>query len=375
MLNLDIAFLVGTTKSCQNPPGFPERLPFCLGMDRETGVFEHIPSPDVQTLVNEAYTYGSLVGIAMDDSALGSKYAYDFLKFVSDNTGDVNADKILEIGCGRGYLLKLLRDKGASCTGLEPGPQNKKYWENYQLTVFNDSFPSILINSRFDLIIGFCIMEHIEDLTAFFRDIRKHLFETGSLIIAVPNCEEYISNGDVGMFLHQHYHYFTATTLANVILKNGFSPRAIQSSGFGGLIYAHCEPCGKREVFNTIPSRNLLEEEFNNFESKYHKNKAIINRLVRDTDDVLGIYCPGRLLNFLDPDVKNLRFFDDDPELHHKYYPSYGFQIENLQELLADSPKKILICSRAFGHEIKNSLIKNGIPECNVVLLKALLAT
>lgn len=75
----------------------------------------------------------------------GSKYSHDFLKFIADNRGDINTDKILEIGCGLGYLLKLLRDKGASCTVLELRPQNKIYWENYELTFIHDSFPSVLI--------------------------------------------------------------------------------------------------------------------------------------------------------------------------------------------------------------------------------------
>lgn len=56
----------------------------------------------------------------MDDNGIGKLYADDFIKYIHEEE-NIAGKKILEIGCGTGYLLYELQKEGAEVLGIEPG--------------------------------------------------------------------------------------------------------------------------------------------------------------------------------------------------------------------------------------------------------------
>jgi len=91
-------------------------------------------------------------------------------------------------------------------------------------------------------------------------------------------------------------------------------------------------------------------------------------------DRGLGIYCPARVINILpSEDECGLRFFDDDTELHNKYYPGFNIQIESFNNLLAHKPKKVLVASHSFGEIIANKLVQiSGLEKQEIMLISDL---
>jgi len=74
----------------------------------------------------------------------------------------------------------------------------------------------------------------------------------------------------------------------------------------------------------------------------------------------LGIYVPGRMINTLSvaeiPKRLCLRFFDDNPLLENKYYPSFPQKIENFDDLLRCPPDSVFVASRTFGKTIEERI-------------------
>ncbi len=348
-----------------SPFGLPDRMPFVLECDPETGTLRQQQNREVSLALEKAYSFGSLISGTMDDTGIGRRYAEDFLNFVLDSlNNDVAGKSVLEIGCGTGHFLSLLQERGASVLGVEPGPHGQEGGKKYGVPVIRDFFPCKQIQERFDVIIGYALLEHIAIPQSFLGKIHALLKEGGKLLLAVPDCEPYMQRGDISCLLHEHWSYFSSKTLSNELQRAGFCP-SIQHADFGGSLYCCALP--HREGF---PHSNDTEVEVadtlaiarGRFYSNMKKLEQFFHESVLDgrPESCLGIYVPGRMINALSlaqiPEKLTFRFFDDNPLLKGKYYPSFPQKIEDFESLIHCPPDSLFVASRSFGQEIKTKI-------------------
>lgn len=189
--------------------GYPEVFPFRL--IEVDGVPRQASTPELKDMIRRIYSQGLMMVGSMDgDDLAGSLHAADCLAFMQESLGDLRERQILEVGCGRGVMLKQLANFGAHCVGLEPGSQIVDA-SHVRVRLINDFFPSPqLAGASFDAVISFNVIEHIEDLPAFFEAFYQVLVADGELVFCVPNCGPYIAAGDISILLHEHFNYFTA---------------------------------------------------------------------------------------------------------------------------------------------------------------------
>lgn len=117
-----------------------------------------------------------------------------FLSFISrscSNSGREN--RILDIGCGRGWLTKLASAYGV-CHGIDPAHRSIEYArKSYpELDFYNCDLSGFLRNSHFkayDIVIASEIIEHVVDKREFVRDLAKCLVPNGHAIITSPRGE------------------------------------------------------------------------------------------------------------------------------------------------------------------------------------------
>lgn len=108
----------------------------------------------------------------------------------------LSGGKILEIGCGKGYILKWLGNKGYSnIEGIDLSPEDVEIAKNY-VGIDNircdDAIKYLLTKENaYDCIIGKDILEHIEKdrLGGFLSLIHKSLKPGGKTILQVPNMD------------------------------------------------------------------------------------------------------------------------------------------------------------------------------------------
>jgi SAM-dependent methyltransferase len=83
--------------------------------------------------------------------------------------------------------------------------------------------------SRFDLVCGFEVLEHIEDDAAILREWRERLREGGWLLLSVPAHQRRFGAHDrvVG-----HYRRYDPGAIASLLERSGFAEPVVLSCGF-----------------------------------------------------------------------------------------------------------------------------------------------
>ena len=367
-----LPFCVRMLDSPDNPAGVPNTFPFRLQLDAATGHLYQPDDPALAKLLDEAYRTGSLLGTAMDDTASGNAYANDFLRFIRANAP--NSARCLEIGAGRDFLTRRLIDAGLVVDALEPGKDNAPHWQRHDVKVTADSFPSAKLTGQYDLIVAYAVLEHIAELAPFFDAVRKQLTPEGRLIIAVPDCGPCLGAGDPSILLHEHYHYFTEQSLSRCLEMSGFRAAKVERAGYGGVLY--CCAQAKDDITVSAPGGDEIGL-LRGF------GAAVLRQRVRIAEKLavaqaagieIGIYCPNRAVALLTPGTAGVRFFDDDPDLYRKHYPTFASAIENRDDLVGKPVQELWILSRSFGARIRDRLRQEaGLKQIDIKLAEHIL--
>lgn len=355
VLNFEqLPLMVGTRETPTNGTPLPDTLPFELVVEIETAQLRQVPNPRLEHALDYAYQAGSILGTAMDDTPLGARYCDDVLGFIRSVLPDLRGRRVLEIGAGRGFLLRRLRDLGATTVGLEPGEANRPYWETHGVEIVTDYFPSKECPGPFDLIVAHAVLEHVPEPEVMLREMRGHLEPDGIAIVGVPNDEPDILAGDPAMLVHEHFSYFTGSVLRRVIRRGGFEVLREARSELGGTLYAAGAP-----TESSPPSDKPTVAELAQARAFGERCKALRSSiegyLARSARTPLGIYCPARGVNLLPADG-TYRFFDDDASLHGRYYPPFVAPVESRDQLLANPTEELWILSRTFGKRLAAEL-------------------
>jgi 2-polyprenyl-3-methyl-5-hydroxy-6-metoxy-1,4-benzoquinol methylase len=108
-------------------------------------------------------------------------------KMVENITGKNNGN-ILDLGCGTGAFLNVMKKANWKITGLEPDETARgKAQELYGLHLDNAEKFYGLPAESFDAITMWHVLEHVHELHEYINQLRRLLKPNGKLFIAVPN--------------------------------------------------------------------------------------------------------------------------------------------------------------------------------------------
>ena len=328
--------------------GLAEVLPFHVHFDNELKMYRQQASDILKEILKKVYELGSLVDGSISNES-GAVYINQISAFIEGQMLERTSLKLLEIGCGNGVILKALKKTGANIIGLEPGDHGTIDGID-ETEIIHDFFPSAKITQKFGLIYSLLVLEHIEDPVDFLKLQGKYLEEDGTLIFGVPNCEPFLKTGDISIFIHEHYSYFTKESIYYTIHQAGFQLVKVQI--IEGIIMAAAKK-GKENSGSLLNTFEIIAPI--NFETKIDQlNEKIIRLFDNYEENKIAVYVPGRAINTLYLAGKiNCRLVDDNSEIHGKYLPAFSNPIESFQEIAANPPQLIFIYSRTFGERIK----------------------
>jgi 2-polyprenyl-3-methyl-5-hydroxy-6-metoxy-1,4-benzoquinol methylase len=156
----------------------------------------------------------------------------DHLKWLKlTNLDSFSGLRILDLGCGSGYICHLAMQRGAKfAVGIdviepEQRSQTGESWQYLNLDLNRENWHENFSDS-FDLVLAFDIIEHLDSPYCFLRSCRQLLSSQGKLVLTTPNVQSWERmlkpQGWSGAQDPQHKVLFNRYSLDFLLRKAGF---------------------------------------------------------------------------------------------------------------------------------------------------------
>ena len=134
--------------------------------------------------------------------------------------------RALEIGCGDGWMLAALRDRGWSVLGNERSLAGARSAAAINhVSTFVGSVDALRPATRFDLVILFQVLEHLAEPLSTLRHGAALLEPGGTMVVAVPNFASWQSRAFGPSWFHldvpRHVSHFSPTALRLAVEQMG----------------------------------------------------------------------------------------------------------------------------------------------------------
>ncbi len=135
--------------------------------------------------------------------------------------------KVLDLGCGTGDLIAILKQKGCKVWGvdLDKNAINfaKKYFKLENVYPIScEEFFTLENIPRFDLITAFELLEHLDNPLNFLQNIKNLLKKEGIAVISTPSRERILPNLWPADFPPHHLTRWNEKAIFNLFEKVGF---------------------------------------------------------------------------------------------------------------------------------------------------------
>jgi hypothetical protein len=157
----------------------------------------------------------------------------------------------LDVGCGRGVVVKYLRDEGIDCLGVEPAiTQPLAGVGNYIHFGKNAVELTAAERNRYDIILLIDVIEHIRDPITFLRTVINSFPNLAYMIITVPARPELWSNYDE---FYGHYRRYTIEMIQ--VLSKHLGVGLARQSYFFHSLYIPAKTLTKIGIHRSIKIR------------------------------------------------------------------------------------------------------------------------
>ncbi len=142
-------------------------------------------STDIQDWNRIADTYSQMIGVPEDT------IYQNFQETLWDSLGELRGRDVLDLGCGHGWLSKLMVGAGAKVTGVDGSSQLlAKARQDYPEIEFleadlSQGIPDL--QQKFDRIVAYMVLMDIPELHALLHSVREDLREGGKFIFTLTH--------------------------------------------------------------------------------------------------------------------------------------------------------------------------------------------
>ena len=273
----------------------------------------------------------------------------------------VDGGKVLEIGCGKGDFLRVLRDMGwERCVGYdtscpENGEEDDRGIEYHQSYVSADD-----IDEEFDLVVCRHVVEHVDEIGDFVSEVARIAKSAGGAAVAIetPEFEWIVNNRCFWDVFYEHCNYFSMPVLARLCEGAGFEVLRHQKVFGEQYQLIELRPRATTQVRTATVSTGLLASFAESTDSKHHELREAIG-LGRESAHwaIWGAGAKGVTLCNLLGDEHLSAVIDSNTEKQGGYIPGVGMKVIPPDEPMIKYLGLILIANPIYEAEIRKALI------------------
>lgn len=147
--------------------------------------------------------------------------------------------RVLELGCGSGDLLQLLRERGnPNVLGIEPSAAAARAQQHWGLDVIRGTLEEARLPSgSFDVALAQHVLEHLPSPSATLAELARVLRPGGALVLWLPNAGSWAARvwgaAWMGYDAPRHLYAFDLATLRALLERHGFSVAAVRHEWVG----------------------------------------------------------------------------------------------------------------------------------------------
>ncbi len=281
------------------------------------------------------------------------------------NTYGLQGKKFLEIGCGQGEFLSILKNFPVEPYGIENSQKLVSIAKNKSLNVircFLDNEKKLIKNGPFDVFLSFNFLEHQPNPNKMLKAIYNNLTDDGIGLITVPSFEYILDKMCYYEFIRDHLAYYTFETLCFALNKNGFEvleKELINRDTLSVIVRKR----KKQDFSMLIEKQKSLYEEIN----KYVDGKLLENKKVA----VWGAGHQGfTVISTTNLHDKINCIIDSAPFKQGLYSPASHVPIISPEKALSRGLNSIIIIAPGYTDEIAKNIKEKFSSDIEIVALR-----
>lgn len=264
--------------------------------------------------------------------------------------------RILEIGCAEGSLGQLVRGVAAvTYTGVELSADAESAAGVLDRVIRSPA--NSIAGERFDLLLSFHVLEHIEDIAGELAHWRHLLVDDGSLLVEVPSQAGHrLLSLDPNL---EHIHQFTPASLTALLHHTGFEVQRLETAHWESSVYSDSLRVLARPALNDAQRRTRLLQCF----------------LARLPEPFAAWGIGGDFRGYVEPLLDSLPVAALIDNAAQRQGERHGRLVVEAYDPLRHESLPILVCSVRHRDEILRDLTSLGIAASRIVTLDDVFGT
>ncbi len=343
----------------ENMPSAAQCLPEAGSLKDDQGIILEICQCSgcglVQLNSSPVPYYKEVIRAAAFSPAMKEFRINQFSDFVAKYS--LTGKKIVEVGCGRGEYLTLMKQCGADSYGIEYSESAAKNCTENGLNVVKGWIADDKIKTApFDAFFVLNFLEHLPDLNLILKGIRNNLTDDAVGIVEVPNFDMMLKNKLFSEFTRDHLFYFTKETLETVLKLNGFEIISCEVIWHDYIISAVVKPI-KDFKFKPFEFKKITKLDLSFFHEYQMKIESEVKEYISRFDNKkVAIWGAGHqafavmsLFNLTD----KIKYVVDSAIFkQNKYTPATHIPIVAPSVLESDPADAVIIIAGSYSDEV-----------------------
>tara|TARA_Y100001970_G_scaffold129887_1_gene160148 strand:- start:25897 stop:27147 length:1251 start_codon:yes stop_codon:yes gene_type:complete len=340
---------------------------------------EYLLSPEI-IYKNYYYETAATTGL-IDHFAEYSK------KIVNRFSLKPNKSLVIDIGSNDGGFLNSFKNQNIEILGIEPSHDISKVANEKGINTFNSYFDNMAVDyilknyEKASLVTSNYMFANIDNINMFINNVSKILDDNGVYIIETGYHPDQMNVNMIDWFYHEHFSYFTAKVLDEIMIKSGMKIFDYDNINIrGGCIRFYCKKIINKAIDINSNVNDLIKNEndsgmhkkethINYFSSIINIKNTIKNKLSEyktsgkkivgygASHSTTGLMYLFELSDYIEYLV------DDNPAKLNKFSPGKHKKIFNSTKITEDNPDVIIILAWLYTKPILKNLtnfIDNG---------------
>ncbi len=262
----------------------------------------------------------------------------------------LTAKSVLEVGCGRGEYLALLKECPVDAHGLEYAVSSVEVCQKQGLSVlrgFPDKEGQLFAHAPFDAFVCLNFLEHWPDPNVVLHAIKANLVEGGIGLVEVPNFDMIVHKGLFSEFIADHLLYFDHKTLSFVLQKNGFEVLECTSIWHEYILSAVIKKRVHTDLGCFETYRAKITKELDDFLSRMPTARVAVWGAGHQALSVLSLANLGSRICYV---------VDSAVFKQGKYTPATHVPIVSPEALASDPVDAVIVMAASYSDEVAKNL-------------------